>query len=248
MDFFDSIVIPLAKKLVSCGVLGETADELLENAVLNRDEWEVQGHDIMKIYLEHYQKSHTVHPKLSTSDLLEQDANVASEDEAPDGPLDSMDALPSSSACQQVETSAFSEAKLQGVVQPAIRLDGSEKSPPSQSPTNNPQESHVPAAEDEDAKQGSGPIPPLVPGTANSSVVGTLSCDGTSDGTGDPDVVFAILDNLDAPNDFDSYILITPKQKRQREAMNAKKDGTAPNERRRRLGFGGCCSGLAQRV
>jgi hypothetical protein len=43
--FFDTHVIPLAKKLMDCGVLGASSSEYLKYAVENRKEWEERGHD-----------------------------------------------------------------------------------------------------------------------------------------------------------------------------------------------------------
>ena len=40
---FDFYVIPLAKKLKSCGVFGVSSDEYLTYALQNRKEWELQG-------------------------------------------------------------------------------------------------------------------------------------------------------------------------------------------------------------
>ena len=45
--FFDNYVIPLAKKLESCGVFGVSSDEYLSYALANRDEWEKKGKDIV---------------------------------------------------------------------------------------------------------------------------------------------------------------------------------------------------------
>jgi hypothetical protein len=78
-----------------------------------------------------------------------------------------------------------------------------------------------------------------IPGTTNSSVDGT-TLDDEASGENDPDIVFAVLPP-DAPaDDFDSYILLTPAQIRQRDREEKEKDnrsvGTAEKrERRRRL-------------
>ena len=45
--FFDCYVIPLAKKLESCGVFGVSSDEYLAYALENRREWEQKGQDIV---------------------------------------------------------------------------------------------------------------------------------------------------------------------------------------------------------
>lgn len=228
LNFFDSVVIPLAKKLVSCGVLGQIAEELLENAFLNRDEWEIQGHGIMKIYLEHYQEEHIKHRRPSQSDLLEE----AVEDEPLDPPVPLV--MQQSTAEYRAEECRLSQATLAAVVQPEVELDVPERSTAIHSMAMDPK--CISTSITDNIERSSGPIPPLlVPGTANSSVAGTNSYDGTGDETSDPDVVFAVLDNLDAPDDFDSYILLTPKQKREREAKAAEKGGTAPHGRRQRV-------------
>lgn len=40
-------MIPLAKKLKECGVLGLSGDEYLRNAEANRLEWEQRGNDVV---------------------------------------------------------------------------------------------------------------------------------------------------------------------------------------------------------
>ena len=46
--FFDNYVIPLGKKLSTCGVFGVSSDECLNYALENRNEWERKGEDICK--------------------------------------------------------------------------------------------------------------------------------------------------------------------------------------------------------
>ena len=43
IKFFDTYVIPLAKKLKDCGVFGVSSDECLNYAINNRREWESKG-------------------------------------------------------------------------------------------------------------------------------------------------------------------------------------------------------------
>jgi hypothetical protein len=43
LGFFDSYIIPLAKKLKDCKAFGVNSDECLNYAVRNRAEWEVRG-------------------------------------------------------------------------------------------------------------------------------------------------------------------------------------------------------------
>jgi hypothetical protein len=45
--FFDCYVIPLARKLESCGVFGVSSDEYLTYALANRKEWEEKGEEIV---------------------------------------------------------------------------------------------------------------------------------------------------------------------------------------------------------
>ena len=52
LGFFDFYVIPLAKKLASCGVFGVSSHEYLGYAEANRAEWAQRGEDIVKEYLE----------------------------------------------------------------------------------------------------------------------------------------------------------------------------------------------------
>ena len=48
IDFFDSYVIPLSKKLRDCGVFGPTSDENLTYARSNRSMWVKDGVSIVK--------------------------------------------------------------------------------------------------------------------------------------------------------------------------------------------------------
>ena len=52
--FFDNYVIPLAKKLDSCGVFGVSSDEYLSYAVSNRNEWESKGQKIVEGFMTSY--------------------------------------------------------------------------------------------------------------------------------------------------------------------------------------------------
>eukprot|EP00980_Cylindrotheca_fusiformis_P020165 scaffold7242_cov137-Cylindrotheca_fusiformis.AAC.1 len=54
IGFFDFYVIPLAKKLYSCGVFGVSSDEYLNYANANRDEWVREGEAIVQQYLDEY--------------------------------------------------------------------------------------------------------------------------------------------------------------------------------------------------
>jgi hypothetical protein len=52
IGFFDFYIIPLAKKLKSCGVFGVSSEEYLQYAMQNRMEWSLRGKDIVEEYLE----------------------------------------------------------------------------------------------------------------------------------------------------------------------------------------------------
>eukprot|EP00980_Cylindrotheca_fusiformis_P020171 scaffold7242_cov137-Cylindrotheca_fusiformis.AAC.7 len=54
IGFFDFYVIPLAKKLESCGVFGVSSDEYLNYATGNRDEWVREGEAIVQQHLDDY--------------------------------------------------------------------------------------------------------------------------------------------------------------------------------------------------
>eukprot|EP00980_Cylindrotheca_fusiformis_P011572 scaffold2738_cov119-Cylindrotheca_fusiformis.AAC.8 len=51
LGFFDFYVIPLAKKLDSCGVFGVSSHEYLSYALNNRDEWAREGEHLVQEYL-----------------------------------------------------------------------------------------------------------------------------------------------------------------------------------------------------
>ncbi|KAL3939096.1 MAG: hypothetical protein SGBAC_006119 [Bacillariaceae sp.] len=56
IGFFDFYIIPLAKKLDSCGVFGVSSHEYLNYATANRDEWIQKGESIVEGYLKKYRK------------------------------------------------------------------------------------------------------------------------------------------------------------------------------------------------
>ncbi|KAL7557011.1 hypothetical protein ACA910_014228 [Epithemia clementina (nom. ined.)] len=56
IKFFDSYVIPLAKKLKECGVFGVASDECLNYAECNRKEWESKGQMIVTELLANYEQ------------------------------------------------------------------------------------------------------------------------------------------------------------------------------------------------
>eukprot|EP00980_Cylindrotheca_fusiformis_P008489 scaffold1803_cov99-Cylindrotheca_fusiformis.AAC.3 len=51
IGFFDFYVIPLAKKLQSCGVFGVSSQEYLNYASANRDEWVREGEALVEQYV-----------------------------------------------------------------------------------------------------------------------------------------------------------------------------------------------------
>ena len=50
--FFDNYIIPLAKKLKDCGVFGVSSDECLSYALMNREEWERKGEEVVARYVQ----------------------------------------------------------------------------------------------------------------------------------------------------------------------------------------------------
>ncbi|CAB9528997.1 Receptor-type guanylate cyclase gcy [Seminavis robusta] len=54
LGFFDFYIIPLAKKLFTCGVFGVSSDEFLNYAIINRKEWELKGEEMVKQYQQNY--------------------------------------------------------------------------------------------------------------------------------------------------------------------------------------------------
>ena len=54
IGFFDFYIIPLAKKLATCGVFGVSSHEYLNYAEANREEWIEKGEDIVKRYIAEY--------------------------------------------------------------------------------------------------------------------------------------------------------------------------------------------------
>ncbi len=54
LGFFDFYIIPLAQKLSECGVFGVSSDEYLNYAIMNRNEWEKKGRDVVAGYLKKY--------------------------------------------------------------------------------------------------------------------------------------------------------------------------------------------------
>ncbi|CAB9505204.1 Receptor-type guanylate cyclase gcy [Seminavis robusta] len=57
LGFFDYYIIPLAKKLETCGVFGVSSHEYLSYAQANRREWEAKGEQLVKDYLWRFHNS-----------------------------------------------------------------------------------------------------------------------------------------------------------------------------------------------
>jgi len=56
LGFFDYYIIPLAQKLSECGVFGVSSDEYLNYAIMNRNEWEKKGRDMVASYVKKYKE------------------------------------------------------------------------------------------------------------------------------------------------------------------------------------------------
>ncbi|KAL3939740.1 MAG: hypothetical protein SGBAC_005584 [Bacillariaceae sp.] len=56
IGFFDFYVIPLAKKLDSCGVFGVSSDEYMNYAKANRDEWVREGEETVQDFLRKFEE------------------------------------------------------------------------------------------------------------------------------------------------------------------------------------------------
>ena len=56
LKWFNTVVIPLARKLANSGIFGNGGDEFLEAAISNRDEWESKGREVVNIYVQHYKE------------------------------------------------------------------------------------------------------------------------------------------------------------------------------------------------
>lgn len=54
LGFFDFYIIPLARKLETCGVFGVSSQEYLDYACKNRAEWESKGEQLVKEYVEQF--------------------------------------------------------------------------------------------------------------------------------------------------------------------------------------------------
>lgn len=85
LDFFDSIVLPLTKKLANCGVFGDAGDDFFQFAASNRDEWERKGFEMVKGYVEHYHE-HCFHANPQPAYVTNATASFGTTDEPSRGP------------------------------------------------------------------------------------------------------------------------------------------------------------------
>eukprot|EP00980_Cylindrotheca_fusiformis_P020400 scaffold7425_cov66-Cylindrotheca_fusiformis.AAC.1 len=60
IGFFDFYVIPLARKLQSCGVFGVSSDEYLNYAMANREEWVREGESLVQKFVEKFKEQKAV--------------------------------------------------------------------------------------------------------------------------------------------------------------------------------------------
>jgi hypothetical protein len=56
LNFFDTYVIPLARKLQACEAFGVASNECLSYAIANRDEWSGKGETLVLDMVANYQK------------------------------------------------------------------------------------------------------------------------------------------------------------------------------------------------
>jgi hypothetical protein len=70
IGFFDFYVLPLAKKLESCGVFGVSSHEYLSYAQSNRDEWVREGKQVVKEFLQDYHQLHSTSGNRKNGDPL----------------------------------------------------------------------------------------------------------------------------------------------------------------------------------
>ena len=79
LGFFDFYIIPLAKKLDSCGVFGVSSDENLNYARKNRQEWQAKGRMVVAEMLEIVEDKRLMEMQQSTCDDNVDDNELSSE-------------------------------------------------------------------------------------------------------------------------------------------------------------------------
>ena len=90
LGFFDFYIIPLAKKLFTCGVFGVSSDEFLNYALINRKEWEQKGEAMVQQYLKNFEEAFG-----STSTTTTPSAD-ACDSEVSGGTMETLESLTSS--------------------------------------------------------------------------------------------------------------------------------------------------------
>lgn len=76
--FFDFYIIPLTKKLKSCGVFGVSSGEFLDYAIRNRELWELQGEAMVAKIIQEAREKYGVKKKESPFDLIDETLGNAS--------------------------------------------------------------------------------------------------------------------------------------------------------------------------
>ena len=76
LGFFDFYIIPLAKKLFTCGVFGVSSDEFLNYATINRKEWEKKGEHMVKQYLLNHRQMYGDYEDTATSSTSTEELGV----------------------------------------------------------------------------------------------------------------------------------------------------------------------------
>ncbi|CAB9521509.1 Receptor-type guanylate cyclase gcy [Seminavis robusta] len=92
LGFFDYYIIPLAKKLFTCGVFGVSSDEFLNYALENREEWARKGASMVAQYVKSYEEQYgKVDPMPQPLKPEESSVTASSDDNSSVGlPIDSV--------------------------------------------------------------------------------------------------------------------------------------------------------------
>jgi len=89
IGFFDFYVIPLAKKLDSCGVFGVASDEYMNYAKANRDEWVREGEETVQSFLKKFNEKSAA----KTVDNVLMDEPKGDDKKIPDESSDDIDSI-----------------------------------------------------------------------------------------------------------------------------------------------------------